>query len=80
MRHAASTLVARRGRVMNRAARVMDKASSGQVWASEAAWLRASKILADVGLGDRAEAHDLGSFELKGVAEPLPLVQCVLQA
>ncbi len=55
----------RRGRVMNRTARISEKAGSGQVWCSEAAWQAAQKT--DMGeLKEYSlEATSLGSFNLK---------------
>ena len=59
---------------MNRAARLSDKAGSGQVWVTASAWDGPG------GSGDVASAFglmgtSLGAFQLKGVVEAVEVVQ-----
>jgi hypothetical protein len=51
-----------RGRVMNRAARIADKAGSGQVWCSEASWLQYESL---PGSKQNVDCQPLGPFVLK---------------
>ena len=64
-----------RGRLMNRAARVADKAGSGQVWVTSNAWDMSEayelSLVAALGL----HASHLGSFMLKGLASEVEIVQ-----
>ncbi len=68
---------------MNRAARVGDRAGSGQVWCTEHAW---SVAATEAPAGPAAacpaplRAHALGTMKLKGVAEPVPLMQVTMPA
>ncbi len=75
--------MAYRGRVMNRAARVVDKAPSGHVWCSRAAWdvfcASPSKVAEDDDEETAVvDARPLGMYSLKGVPEQVHLMQCVL--
>ncbi len=64
----------RSGRVMNRTARVADKAGSGHVWCTKAAVASMEAMRLDC--AKALQAQSLGTFQLKGVAEPLELFQC----
>ncbi len=63
-----------RGRIVNRAARVAAKAQAGQVWASKVAW----DLAHEKDVEGLLEPRPLGPVALKGVAEPVELVQCKL--
>ncbi len=60
------------GRMVNVAARVSDAGHGGQVLVSGAAWAQVSTTLEALG---RPVARPLGEFRLKGLAEPVPLVE-----
>ncbi len=63
--------------MMNRAARIADKAGSGHVWCSKAAW---DALDASMPPGQApVQMQPLGAFGLKGVAEPVDLVHAVLK-
>ncbi|KAL6754416.1 hypothetical protein V8C86DRAFT_354545 [Haematococcus lacustris] len=64
-----------RGRVMNRAARIADKAHSGSVWCSQAAWEGCSQACPELMTQLGVKGHSLGQFSLKGVLEPAHLVR-----
>ncbi len=75
MRAASAAGVRRRGRILNRAARVAAKAQAGQVWASKVAW----ELAHETDVEGLLEPRPLGPVALKGVAEPVELVQCKLR-
>ncbi len=65
---------------MNRAARIADKAGSGHVWCSQAAWDEASDACSWALQEEPAVVnHALGMFDLKGVSDPMHLVQALLR-
>ncbi|KAL6754411.1 nucleotide cyclase [Haematococcus lacustris] len=64
-----------RGRVMNRAARIADKAHSGSVWCSQAAWEGCSQACPELVTQLGVKGHSLGQFSLKGVLEPMHLMR-----
>ncbi|KAJ9533873.1 hypothetical protein QJQ45_026962 [Haematococcus lacustris] len=68
-------VLVRRGRVMNRAARIADKAHSGSVWCSRAAWEGCSQACPELMTQLGVKGHSLGQFSLKGVPEPAHLVR-----
>jgi len=69
-----------RGKVMNRAARIAERAFSGQCWCSAGVW--------ECSLSDERfeqpdcnlQFRELGQHLLKGVQEPMQLVQCSLRS
>lgn len=61
-----------RGRVMNRAARIAEKAGSGQVWCSAAVWSGAGGYESMSALC--IEGNALGQLNFKGVTEPVDVV------
>ncbi len=63
---------------MNRAARIAAKAQAGQVWASKAAWEQASEERDEARDREELDARPLGAMALKGVPEPVEVVQCVM--
>ncbi|KAJ9532991.1 hypothetical protein QJQ45_018077 [Haematococcus lacustris] len=65
----------KRGRVMNRAARIADKAHSGSVWCSQAAWEGCSQACPELMTQLGVKGHSLGQFSLKGVLEPMHLMR-----
>ncbi len=62
---------------MNRAARIADKATCGQVWCSASAW--ESVAAAAEADGPDLDAFPVGRHALKGVPEPVDLMQCLLR-
>jgi predicted ATPase/class 3 adenylate cyclase len=60
------------GRMVNVAARVSDAGHGGQVLLSGAAWAQVANTLEALG---RPVARPLGEFRLKGLEEPVPLVE-----
>jgi len=60
------------GRMVNVASRVSDAGHGGQVLVSGAAWEQVSSALEALG---KPVARALGEFRLKGLAEPVPLVE-----
>ncbi|KAL6753208.1 hypothetical protein V8C86DRAFT_3019502 [Haematococcus lacustris] len=65
-----------RGRVMNRAARIADKAHSGSVWCSHAVWEWCCQVCPDLMVQLGIEGLAMGQFSLKGVTSQMELV-CV---
>ncbi len=63
---------------MNRAARIAAKAQAGQVWASKAAWDLAQEER-DESSSEQVDARTLGAMTLKGVPEPVELVQVLMR-
>ncbi|KAJ9532985.1 hypothetical protein QJQ45_018084 [Haematococcus lacustris] len=63
----------KRGRVMNRAARIADKAHSGSVWCSQAAWEGCSQACPELMTQLGVKGHSLGQFSLKGECWALAL-------
>ncbi len=61
---------------MNRAARIADKATCGQVWCSASAW---EAVASDASFPSNPwlDALSVGAFNLKGVAHSVDLMQCV---
>ncbi len=61
---------------MNRAARIADKATCGQVWCTRSAWdaitFEAAKQAVDLAV----EAVVVGTFALKGVPDSVEVMQC----
>ncbi|GLI65577.1 hypothetical protein VaNZ11_009149 [Volvox africanus] len=67
--------IAYRGRVMNRAARINARGSSGQVLCSRSAWQAASEA-EEVGPAARGlAALSLGHVMLKGICEPMEILE-----
>jgi predicted ATPase/class 3 adenylate cyclase len=60
------------GRMVNVAARVADAGHGGQVLLSGAAWAQVAGMLERLG---RPAARMLGSYRLKGISEPVPLLE-----
>ena len=60
------------GRMVNVAARVADAGHGGQVLVSGEAWSRVSGLLEELG---RPAVRALGQFRLKGILDPVPLVE-----
>ncbi|WP_224242569.1 ATP-binding protein [Hyalangium gracile] len=60
------------GRMVNVAARVADAGHGGQVLLSGAAWAQVAGMLDRLG---RPTVRVLGDFRLKGISEPVPLVE-----
>ena len=60
------------GRMVNVAARVADAGHGGQVLVSGEAWARVSGLMEDLG---RPRVRALGEFRLKGIQEPVSLVE-----
>jgi len=60
------------GRMVNAAARVADAGHGGQVLLSGAAWAQVVSVLDVLG---RPSVRMLGSFRLKGISEPVPLLE-----
>ncbi len=65
------------GRVVNLAARVAEAGHGGQVLLSGAAWAQVAGRLEQLG---RPHVRVLGNFRLKGIAEPVPLMEVVPHA
>jgi predicted ATPase/class 3 adenylate cyclase len=64
------------GRMVNMAARVADAGHGGQVLLSGVAWAQVAEALPSLGLGPgHVSARPLGEFRLKGIADPVPLVE-----
>ncbi|KAG1669680.1 hypothetical protein FOA52_002064 [Chlamydomonas sp. UWO 241] len=64
-----------RGKVMNRAARICGKASSGTQWCSAAVWEQVVATCGDQLPSTGVLGTELGAFELKGITESVQLVQ-----
>ncbi|KAG1660667.1 hypothetical protein FOA52_006828 [Chlamydomonas sp. UWO 241] len=64
------------GKVLNRAARISSKASSGKQWCSAAAWEQAKERKGTRLLSAGNRGTQLGAFSLKGVAKDVKLVEC----
>ncbi len=75
-----SSTVVYRGRAMNRAARIGMLAGAGQILCSAAAWGAAKTSRDVVDVVSRVTANSLGKHALRGVAEPLEVFHCKLQA
>ncbi len=60
------------GRMVNVAARVADAGHGGQVLLSGAAWAQVAGMLERLG---RPSVRVLGNFRLKGISEPVPLLE-----
>ncbi|MFL5343970.1 MAG: ATP-binding protein [Hyalangium sp.] len=60
------------GRMVNVAARVADAGHGGQVLLSGAAWAQVAGMLERLG---RPSVRVLGNFRLKGISEPIPLLE-----
>ncbi|KAG1660713.1 hypothetical protein FOA52_014333 [Chlamydomonas sp. UWO 241] len=66
-----------RGRVMNRAARISGKASSGMQWCSTSVWEQANGQFSACLLAAGIRGTQLGAFSLKGVAGDVKLVEAL---
>ncbi|KAJ9518595.1 hypothetical protein QJQ45_018524, partial [Haematococcus lacustris] len=74
------------GRSLNRAARVVAVAKSGQVWVTQTTWDECG--LEDLGIGGSGEGNQssvitavqLGPHTLRGIPEPVELVQAQMEA
>ncbi|KAJ9518090.1 hypothetical protein QJQ45_010013 [Haematococcus lacustris] len=74
------------GRSLNRAARVVAAAKSGQVWVTQTTWDECG--LEDLGIGGSGEGNQsavitavqLGPHTLRGIPEPVELVQAQMEA
>ncbi|KAG1658835.1 hypothetical protein FOA52_008260 [Chlamydomonas sp. UWO 241] len=64
-----------RGKVMNRAARICGKASSGMQWCSTAVWDQVVSKCGEQLPSTGILGTDLGAFELKGIPDSVQLVQ-----
>ncbi|KAG1655623.1 hypothetical protein FOA52_008837 [Chlamydomonas sp. UWO 241] len=64
------------GKVMNRAARISGKASSGMQWCSATAWEQANERFGARLLAAGIRGTQLGAFSLKGVIGDVVLVEC----
>ncbi|KAG1676448.1 hypothetical protein FOA52_002268 [Chlamydomonas sp. UWO 241] len=65
------------GKVMNRAARISSKASSGKQWCSATVWEKANGLLGGARLLTAGiRGTQLGAFSLKGVTRRVELVEC----
>jgi len=62
------------GRMVNVAARVAEAGHGGQVLLSGAAWAQVAGVLERLG---KPRVRVLGNFRLKGIAEPVPLMELV---
>ncbi|KAG1676531.1 hypothetical protein FOA52_000074 [Chlamydomonas sp. UWO 241] len=69
-----------RGRVMNCAARICGKASSGMQWCSTTVWKRASERVLEQLPSLGIVSTELGAVTLKGISGNVKLVQCALGA
>ncbi|KAG1660559.1 hypothetical protein FOA52_002003 [Chlamydomonas sp. UWO 241] len=67
-----------RGKVMNRAARICGKASSGMQWCSAAVWDQVESTCGEKLPSTGILGTELGAFALKGITESISLVQCAL--
>ncbi|KAG1657236.1 hypothetical protein FOA52_000439 [Chlamydomonas sp. UWO 241] len=67
-----------RGKVMNRAARICGKASSGMQWCSAALWDQVQLTCGEQLLSTGILGTELGAHKLKGVTNSVSLVQCAL--
>ncbi|KAG1668809.1 hypothetical protein FOA52_004903 [Chlamydomonas sp. UWO 241] len=64
------------GKVMNRAARISSKASSGMQWCSATAWEQANERFGARLHAAGIHGTQLGAFSLKGVTKRVMLVEC----
>ncbi|KAG1660556.1 hypothetical protein FOA52_002000 [Chlamydomonas sp. UWO 241] len=68
-----------RGKVMNRAARICGKASSGMQWCSAAVWDQVESTCGEKLPSNGIMGTELGAFALKGITDNVNIVQRVLK-